>query len=72
MKPQQKAKQLFYKMYQEINGTEKNADQNYAAYRCSLIATDEVLTMVDENMQGWLDADLIAYWQEVKTQLNKL
>ena len=72
MKPQQKAKQLFYKMYQEINGTEKNADQNYAAFRCSLLAVDEVLTNINDTMQGFLDADLLAYWEEVKTQLNKL
>jgi hypothetical protein len=72
MKPQQKAKQLFYKMYQEINGTEKNADQNYAAYRCSLIVVDEVLQNINDTFQGFLDADLIAYWQEVKAQMNKL
>ena len=60
MKPQQKAKQLFYKMYQEINGTEKNADQNYAAFRCSLLAVDEVLTNINDTMQGFLDADLLA------------
>lgn len=72
MKANQKAKQLFYKMFQEINGTEKGADQSYAAYRCSLIATDEVLTMINDAFQGFLDADLIAYWQQVKTELNKL
>jgi hypothetical protein len=72
MNPNQKAKQLFYKMYQEINGTEKNADQNYAAYRCSLFVVDEVLTNINDTFQGFLDADMVAYWQEVKTQLNKM
>ena len=72
MKPQQKAKQLFYKMHQEINGTEKGMDQNYAAFRCSLLAVDEVLQTINDTFQGFLDADLVAYWQQVKTELNKL
>lgn len=71
MKPNQKSKQLFYKMYQEIVGSNQ-FDQNYAAYRCSLIVVDEVLENINETFQGFLDADIIAYWQEVKVQLNKL
>jgi hypothetical protein len=72
MKPQQKAKQLFYKMHQEINGTEKGMDQNYAAFRCSLVAVDEVLTNINDTFQGFLDADLVAYWQQVKKEINSL
>jgi hypothetical protein len=71
MKPNQKAKQLFYKMYQEINGSEKN-DDNYTAYKCSLIVTDEILQNINDTFQGFLDADLVAYWQQVKVELNKL
>jgi hypothetical protein len=72
MKPQQKAKQLFYKMHQEINETQQGMDQNYAAFRCSLIAVDEVLTNINETFQGFLDADLVAYWQLVKKELNRI
>jgi hypothetical protein len=72
MNTNQKAKQLFYKMHQEINGSEKGMDQNYAAYRCSLIAVDEILQNINETFQGFLDADMVAYWQQVKTELNKL
>ena len=71
MKPQQKAKQLFYKMYSEIKGSDKY-DQNYTAYKCSLIVIDEILQNINDTFQGFLDADMIAYWQEVKIQLNKL
>jgi hypothetical protein len=71
MKPNQKAKQLFYKMYQEINGSEKN-DDSYTAYKCSLIVTDEILQNINDTLQGFLDADLVAYWQQVKVELNKL
>lgn len=72
MNPNQKAKQLYYKMYQEINDTQKGMDQSYAAFRCSLIAVDEVITNINETFQGFLDADLVAYWLQVKTELNKL
>jgi hypothetical protein len=71
MKPQQKAKQLFYKMYQEIKGSDQY-DQNYTAYKCSLIVIDEVLTNINDTFQGFLDADLVAYWQQVKKEMNSL
>ena len=36
------------------------------------LVTDEILQNINETFQGFLDADIVAYWQEVKTQLNKL
>jgi hypothetical protein len=43
-----------------------------SAKECAYIAVDEILQMVDENMQGWLDADIIAYWKQVKKEIEKL
>jgi len=42
------------------------------AKQCALIAVDEILQMVDETMQGWLDADIIAHWKQVKEEIEKL
>jgi hypothetical protein len=43
-----------------------------SAKECAYIAVDEILQMVDETMQGWLDADIIAYWKQVKEEIEKL
>jgi hypothetical protein len=40
--------------------------------QCALIVVDEILQMVDETMQGWLDADIIAHWEQVKKEIEKL
>jgi hypothetical protein len=37
-----------------------------------VIAINEILKLVDDTMQGWLDADIIAYWKEVKQEIQKL
>jgi len=42
------------------------------AKQCALIAVDEILQVVDETMQGWLDADIIAHWKQVKEEIEKL
>ena len=71
MNPQQKAKQLFYKMYQEINGTD-NHDQNYAAYKCALVIIEEILQNFDERFIGNISVDMPLFWKQVKDELNKL
>jgi len=43
-----------------------------SAKECAYIAVDEILQMVDETMQGWLDADIIAHWKQVKEEIEKL
>jgi len=43
-----------------------------SAKECAYIAVDEILKMVDETMQGWLDADIIAHWKQVKEEIEKL
>jgi hypothetical protein len=63
-----KAKELVDKMLHCYQG---NIDE-YTAKQCALIAVDEILQMVDETMQGWLDADIIAHWEQVKKEISKL
>lgn len=71
MNPNQKAKQLFYKMYQEINRSEKK-DDNYTAYKCSLIVIDEILLNFNERFIGNISVDMPLFWKQVKDELNKL
>ena len=42
------------------------------AKECSLIAVDEVVAFIDENMQGWLDWDWKSYWEQVKIEIEKI
>ena len=79
MTPKEKAKDLVDR-FSEYSHTDFNysrggyqADtQIQNAKQCALIAVDEILQMVDETMQGWLDADIIAYWKQVKEEIEKL
>ena len=61
-----KAKELVYKYEYLVEYELKDMKQ------CALIAVDEILQMVDETMQGWLDADIIAHWEQVKKEIEKL
>ena len=65
MTSKEKAKEL----YDKYCNMESWCDD---AKECALIAVDEILQLVDETMKGWLDHDIIAYWQEVKSEINKL
>jgi hypothetical protein len=62
MTPQQKAKELKYKM------------ENFTIYpkRCALIAVDEIIDVVIKNDVDVWDIDILNYWQEVKTEIEKL
>jgi len=60
-----KALELFDKYYEVTNNY-------YEAKQCALIAVDEILQMVDESMQGFLDSDIIRYWKQVKTEIENL
>lgn len=68
MTPKEKAKELVYKF---DNTMEFSTPQRFAK-QCALVTVDEILKMVDETMQGWLDADIIAYWKQVKEEIEKL
>jgi hypothetical protein len=30
-----------------------------------------ILSLIDDKFQGFMDADLIAYWEQVKNEINK-
>ena len=65
MNPKQKAAYLIVKYMSKVVSKQ-------VAKECALVAVDEILKMIDENMQGWLDTDIIAYWEEVKYEIEKL
>ena len=65
MIPKQKALQLVDKYYQYF-------ESNTNAKQCALIAVDEILSIVDESMKGFLDSDIIRYWEGVKKEIENL
>jgi len=69
MTPKEKAEELFDKFN---NPDRTKYPYVHNAQQCALIAVDEILQMVDETMQGWLDADIIAHWKQVKQEIEKL
>lgn len=64
MSPKQKAAYLVVKYMSKVVSKS-------VAIECALVAVDEILNMVDETMKGWLDADIIAYWEDVKQEIEK-
>jgi hypothetical protein len=73
MKPKEKAEELYTHMFEcVINPEVTQLEMETMAISSALIAVDEILKMVDESMQGFLDSDIIAYWKQVKTEIEKL
>ena len=72
MTPTEKAKELIDKFTHPVRWKMGQEDVLERAKQCALIAVDEVLKFIDERMQGWLDADWVSYWQEVKQEIEKL
>jgi len=68
MTPKEKAEELVEKYDETLTYLESKSK----AKQCAIIAVDEILKMVDESMQGFLDSDIIAYWKQVKTEIEKL
>lgn len=64
MTPQERAKDLYDKFYPY----QYDAD---AAKQCALIAVDEILIELSEWGEVWMKIR-INYWQEVKTEIQKL
>ena len=38
---------------------------------CALITINEILKIIDETMQGWMDVDIIFYWKQVRNEIEK-
>ena len=76
MTPKEKAEELVNKFikptikWNPVNGVGYYNDLN-SAKECALVAVDEILNMVDDTLRGWIDADIIAYWEEVKYEIEK-
>lgn len=74
MTPKEKAEELVssmrYKIYDLADGW--NGGEIYkAAKQCALIAVDEIFSILDK--EGYDEDDYkIIYWQEVKTEIEKL
>ena len=66
MNAKEKAQRLLNGMYE---ASCKSKTHNKA---CALIVVNEVIDTINESFQGFLDADLVAYWQQVKHEINKL
>lgn len=81
MTPQEKAKELYNKMY-ATQGPEYGITQDEAK-QCALIAVDEIIksyphaydTEITDNNSVYIITNIrsnIAYWQEVKQEIEKL
>ena len=46
-------------------------EENHAK-QCALIAVEEIIKAINENMQGFLDSDIIFYWENVKEEIKLL
>ena len=71
MTSKEKAEELVLK-YLRLQEPNYNWFHKGLAKKCALIAVDEILKMIDKSMQGFLDSDIIAYWQQVKKEIEKL
>ena len=80
--PKEKAVELTDKFYQYfplkmyVKTTDGQISWEYdnfkQAKKCSIETANEILALINETMQGWLDADIVAYWNSVKEEIEKL
>lgn len=71
MTPKEKARELInrYRPYAYGNDNQEDYEQTFYYKQCALIAVDEILN----NKNSPLDYESdIEYWQEVKTEIEKL
>ena len=68
MTPKEKAIELIEKM---LNGFQFNTD-DYTAKQCALIAVDELIKELTEEISPSVHGFRHKYWQEVKQEIEKL
>jgi hypothetical protein len=69
MTPKEKAEELFDKFRVKVLDRDGTSAMNgFEAKQCALIAVDEILLITRESY----DIDHINWWQEVKTEIEKL
>ena len=74
----EKAKELIYK-YEDLtdgwdyyNDCNRGLDQKLPSMKeGALITINEILKIIDETMQGWMDVDIIFYWKQVRNEIEK-
>jgi hypothetical protein len=75
LSPEEEAKELVDKMYSKSK-PDFNGMSYYEAKDCAIVAVDEILLTLsnikDRDVRGNILLDLIKYWQEVKTEIEKL
>lgn len=70
MTPKEKAKELFDKMDMIIYTDQDNWKSQ--CIRCALIAVDEIIIEITDNYDSLHAIDRASYWQQVKTEIEKL
>ena len=78
MTHKEKAKELIYK-YEDLtdgwdyyNDCSKELKQKLPSMKeGALITINEILKIIDETMQGWMDVDIIFYWKQVRNEIEK-
>jgi len=71
MTPAEKAKELIKKYYRDSDLLVEDLTW-IQAKECAKIAIDEILQLVDEQMQGFFNSDIIAHWKQVKNEIENL
>ena len=67
MTQKEKAQELDSRFYELVADT---PDPDWRAKQGALIVIDEVLSLIDNQMKGWLDTDIIVYWDQVKQEIE--
>ena len=70
MTPKEKAKELFDKFMEPVDGLHKYPMCFDTAKQCTLIAVDEIIEALHEH--HWQNRLIIDYWKEVKQEIEKL
>jgi hypothetical protein len=63
LKPKQKAKELHDKF---LLNQYANFRSERQAWKSVEIVADEILYEIDEQLQGFLDADRVTFWEQIK------
>jgi hypothetical protein len=73
MTPQEKADELFRKMYQVRSVAASDITKHFAK-QSALIAVDEIINQFDvhPSVQTHFKYDKLMYWEEVKQEIEKL
>lgn len=70
--PKEKAKEIVNKFYETLLKNDLLQSYN-AAKQCARMAVDEIIaTYTNKDKSYWLLEDEVDYWQQVKTEIEKL